>query len=378
MRKITPVLWALLLALLAFAESPAQKIRMVDGVTVVSNGKKPVAVKGQPSKITLVEELTVGGGGGNPDESLSQVSYFVVDREERVLALDFKEQKIKVYDKTGKFLRLIGKPGQGPGELGMASGIQLMADGTIVIEDATNRRLALFKPSGEFIKNISMTGMLGLVNVLLDSKGNAIGREMGLTEGNAKMFFEVKKFDSNLKPLFTLDKIEVPLPIPGSGAKMNVMDMISGYQVDPAGNIYYGRNVDYEIKIYSPEGKHFRTIQKDYDRVKITQEDIDEMLERVPNTLPGVNIKEMLSFPEYFSPYQSFFLDDQGRLYVRTFTKGKAKREYVVDVFDPEGRFIAQFVTKSDLRLWKDGKAYGIEETDEGYQMIKRYAVQTE
>lgn len=226
MRKITPVLWALLLALLAFAESPAQKIRMVDGVTVVSNGKKPVAVKGQPSKITLVEELTVGGGGGNPDESLSQVSYFVVDREERVLALDFKEQKIKVYDKTGKFLRLIGKPGQGPGELGMASGIQLMADGTIVIEDATNRRLALFKPSGEFIKNISMTGMLGLVNVLLDSKGNAIGREMGLTEGNAKMFFEVKKFDSNLKPLFTLDKIEVPLPIPGSGAKMNVMDMI--------------------------------------------------------------------------------------------------------------------------------------------------------
>jgi len=378
MRKITPVLWALLLALLAWTESPAQKIRTVDGVTVVSNGKNPAAVKGQPSKIKLVEELTVGGGSGNPDESLSQVSYFVVDGEGRVLALDFKEQKIKVYDITGKFLHLIGKPGQGPGELGMASGIQLMADGTIVVEDATNRRLALFKPSGEFIKNISTSGMLGLVNILLDAKGNSVGREMGLSEGNAKMFFEIKKFDTDLKPLFTLDKIEFPVPIPGSGAKINILDMISGYQFDAAGNIYYGRNVDYEIKVYSPEGKHFRTIQKEYDRVKVTQTDIEEMLERIPNTVPGVNIKDMFSFPEYFPPYQSFFLDDLGRLYVRTFTKGKAKGEYGIDVFDPEGRFIAQFITKSDLRLCKAGKAYGIEETDEGYQMIKRYAVQTE
>jgi len=377
MRKITPVVLGLFLILLAWTESPAQKIRTAGGVTVVSNGKKPVAVKGQPTRIKLTEELSFGSSA-NPDESLSQVSMFVVDGDGSVLALDFKEQKIKVYDKTGKFLRLIGKPGQGPGELGMASGIQLMADGTLVVEDAVNRRLALFKPSGEFIKNISMTGSLGLVNILLDDKGNFVGREMGLSEGNAKMFFEVKKFDSNLKPLFTLDKTEFTVPIPGSGAKMNILDMISGYQIDPAGNIYYGRNVDYEIKVYSPEGKHFRTIQKEYDRVKVTQADIDEMLERMPSTVPGANIKDMISFPEYFPPYQSFLLDDRGRLYVRTFTKGKAKREYEIDVFDPEGRFIAQFITESDLRLWKAGEAYGIEETDEGYQVIKRYSVQTE
>lgn len=377
MRKITPVVLGLLLAFFTWSESLAQKVKTVDGVTVVSNGKKPVPVKGQPAKIKLADELTIGGGA-NPDESLSQVSTFVVDGEGGILALDFKEQKIKVFDKTGKFLRQIGRPGQGPGELGMASGIQLMADGTLAVEDAANRRLAQFKPSGEFIKNISMSGMLGLVNILLDGKGNAIGREMGLAEGNAKMFFEIKKFDPSLKPLFTLDKIEFPIPIPGSGTKLNILDMISAYQFDPAGNIYYGRNADYEIKVYSPEGKHTRTIQKEYDRVKVTQADIDEMLERIPNTTPGVNIKEMFSFPEYFPPYQSFLLDDQGQMYVRTFTKGKAKGEYEFDVFDPEGKFIAQFITKSDLRLWKAGKAYGIEETDEGYQVIKRYAVLSE
>jgi len=378
MKKITFIAMSLLLVLSIGSECWGQKIKTVDGVTIVSNGKKPVPVKGQPSKISLTEDLTVGGGGGNPDESLSQVSTFIVDGTGVIFALDFKEQKIKVFDKTGKFLRLIGRPGQGPGELGMASGIQLMADGTLVVEDATNRRLAQFKPSGEFIKNISTSGMLGLVNVLLDGKGNAIGREMGLTEGNAKMFFEIKKFDPSLKPLFTLDKIEFPVPIPGSGTKVNILDMISAYQFDPAGNIYYGRNVDYEIKVYSLEGKHVRTIRKEFDRVKVTQADIDEMLERMPNAVPGANMREMFSFPEYFPPFQTFLLDDEGKLVVRTFMKGKAKGEYVFDLFDAEGRFFAQFITKSDLRLWKAGKAYGIEETDEGYQVIKRYAVSLE
>ena len=377
MKKRVFIVMAIMAVYLCIRPALAQKIKTVDGVTVVSNGKKPVPLKGQPAKIKLVEELAIGGGG-NPDQAFSQVSTFVVDEEGGIFALDFKDQKIKVFDRTGKFLRLIGKPGQGPGELGMASGIQFLANNTLVVEDATNRRLALFKPSGEFIKNISTSDKLGLVNILLDGKGNVIGREMGLAEGNAKMFFEIKKFDADLKPLFTLDKMEFPIPIPGSGTKMNILEMISAYQFDPAGNIYYGRNADYEIKIYSPDGKHIRTIQKEYDRVKVTQADIDEMLERIPNVAGGVNIKDMFSFPDVFPPFQLFLLDDQGWLYVRTFTKGKAKSEYEIDVFDAEGKFIAQFITKSDLRLWKAGKAYGIEETDEGYQVIKRYAVSTE
>jgi hypothetical protein len=377
MRKTTVTLTGLLIGLCLGSPILAQKIKTVDGVTVVSNGKKPVAVKGQPSRIALVEELAFGGGG-NPDESLSQVNTFVVDGEGGVFALDFKEQKIKAFDKAGKFLRQMGKPGQGPGELGMASGIQRMSDGNLIVEDAANRRLALFKPSGEFIKNISMSDKLGLINILMDNQGNFIGREMGIAQDSSKMFFEIKKFDSNLKPLFTLDKIEFPVPIPGSGTKLNVLEMISAYQFGPGGNIYYGRNADYEVRVYSPEGKPVRTIQKEYDRIKVTQADIDEILERIPNVAGGVNIKEMFDFPEVFPPFQSFLLDDDGRLYVRTFTKGKVKGEYVFDVFDPDGVFFAQLISKSDLRLFKAGKAYGIEETDEGYQVIKRYSVSTE
>lgn len=349
----------------------AQRIRTVDGVVVVSNGKKPSPPAGQPALLKLVEELSIGLSN-NPDEAFSEIGTLVMDRAGHIIVLDSKDKKVKVFDGEGKFLRAIGKPGQGPGEVELPTGIQVTGAGEIMVEDAGTRRLSFFKLTGEFLRHVSFAEKMGLVNLILDSRGNYLGREIGLS-GN-KMFFEIKKYDPQLKPLFTLDKIEFPVPLPGSGTKMNLMELISIYQFDQAGNIYYGRNVKYEIKVISPEGKLIRTIEKDYDRVKITQADIDEMLERVGSAgVAGINVKEMFEFPEYFPPFQFFLLDEEGRMMVRTFNKGKAKDEYEVDVFDREGRFIAQLVTKADLRLWQAGKLYGIEETEEGLRIIKRY-----
>ena len=343
-----------------------------DGVEVVLNHLEPYALKGQPTRLTLTEELTVGLSN-NPDESFTDVSYLAVDAEGKIYCLDIKDQKIKVFDKNGKFLLAIGKQGQGPGEFGLAVGIQLTGDNLLMVEDNAIRRLILFKPTGEFVRNISMADKMSLVSLLLDAQGNYLGRELVVDKSNSKMFFEAKKFDQNLKPLFTLDKIEYPIPDPGSKAKMNYLEMKSVYQFDPAGNIYYGRNQTYDIKIYSPEGKHIRTIEKEYDQIKITQQDIDGMIAATAAKMPGVNYRDLFAFPEYYPPYDSFILDEQGGLFVRTYNK--AKDGVVVDVFNAEGCFVAQFTTKSDLKLFKKNKAYGVEMTAEGLLVVKRYAV---
>ena len=68
-------------------------------------------------------------------------------------------------------------------------------------------------------------------------------------------------------------------------------------------------------------------------------------------------------------------LDEQDRLFVRTWVKGKDEGAYIVDVFDAEGRFISQFETKLDIRVWKDDKAYGLEENEDGFMVVKRYRV---
>jgi DNA-binding beta-propeller fold protein YncE len=375
-KKLAGIVLSLLLILVSDHRAEAQKIKTVDGVKIISNGKKPNPPKGKPATIKLTEELVVGQSA-NPDEAFAEVGTFVVAEDGAIYALDSKDRRIKVFDKAGKFLRLIGKPGEGPGELGLPTGLQFTPDGQLMVEDATNRRLSFFKPSGEFIRSASIADKMGLVNIFLDAKGNYLGREMGIS-GN-KMFFEIKKYDPQLKPLFTLDKTEFSVPVPGSGAKINLMELISVYQFDGTGNIFYGCNTAYEIKVFDPQGKHIQSIQKEYDEVKITQDDIDKILARIGSASPGgPNFKDMLVFPDYFPPFQFFLLDDQGRMYVRTFKKGKAKDEYEFDVFDAEGNFIAQFITKADLRIWRGDKTYGVEETEDGFRVIKRYAVSWE
>lgn len=372
MKRIAFNMFAVFSIFLALSVVEGQKVRTVDGVTIVSNGKKPVKVKGQPSSFSLGEELAIGGGE-DPEKSFSQVTALAVDAQGTIFALDFREKKIKVFDRSGKYVRSIGQSGQGPGELGTPIGIQLGSDGSLLVEDITARKLVVFRPTGEFLDSISLSDKLGLMNIKLDGRGNFLGTEMGFEQDAARMFYEVKKYDRALKPLFSIDRIEFPIPLPGGGTKLNPFELVSIYQFGPGGVIYYARGMNYEIRVYSPEGKHIRTITRDYDRQKVTPQDIEEMLEKIPSAGQGINARDMYSWPEFFPPFQNFILDDQGRLYVRTYQKGRNKEEYWIDVFDPEGRFIAQFVSWADLRLIKNGKAYAIENSADGFPVIKRY-----
>jgi hypothetical protein len=352
----------------------AQKVKTVEDVKIIQNGKKPKPPRGIPSKVRFELDVVIGESD-DPEKSFAEVSYFVVDDDGTIYALDFKDRKIKVFDDEGQFIFSFGEQGQGPGELEMPAGIHLSPANELLVEDAIARKLVYFTKEGTYIKHVSFAERLALVNLLLGPRGYFIGRELKL-EGQ-KMFFVVKKLDPELKPLFSLDQIEFAIPIPGSGNKINIMDMLSIYQFDSSGNIYYGRNLDYDIKVYTPEGKHVKSIQKEYDPQKVTEEDIQEMLNRIPNIGP-VNVKEMFEFPKIFPPYQFFTLDEDGRIFVRTWNKGINKGEFLTDVFDSEGRYIAQFLSKMDFRVWKKGKVYSYEENEEGLKVIKTYEVRWE
>ena len=325
------------------------------------------------AKLKLVEEITFGEND-DPDKSFSDVGIFAVDSRGAIYVADTKDQKIKVFDSDGKFLRLIGKKGQGPGELSMPGGVQITLDNELIIEDALNRKLAFFTLEGEFIRTISLTDKMGFGGGYLDFEGNYIVREISLADN--KMFTEVKKYDADFKALFTLDKVSASIPL--SGNKMNPFDLMIVYQFDKKGNIFYGRNQgDYEIKVFSPEGKHVRSIRKEYQPVKVTEKDIEEMLARIPS-MGGPNIRDFLEFSKNFPPFQSFTLDEQGRLFVRTWEKGRTEGEYVNDIFDAEGRFISQCTTKAEFRVWKNHKVYAVEESDEGLKVIKKYEISWE
>ncbi len=347
----------------------AQKVKTVNGVEIISNPKNPKAPKDVPSKLVLKEDFTVGDSE-NLDEMISEVSFLTVDDHDNLFAVDIKEMNVKVYDSSGEYVRTIGKKGQGPGELNIPAGILITPDNQLLILDIINRRMSYFTLEGEFTKNVSIADKTSLANPAMDDKGNMAAMELVL-EGK-QMFWYIRKYDKDLKPLFDLNKVEFKIPV--AGKKMNPFDFIQLNVFDSKGNLYFGDGKDYVIKIFDPEGKHFRTIEKKYDSTKITKEDIQQMLESIPN-VTGVNLKDILEFPKYYPAYESFTIDEEERLFVRSYKKGKEKDVFFLDIFSTDGKYFSTLATKANPRVWKNGKMYSVEENDDGIKVIKRYSV---
>ncbi len=145
-------------------------------------------------------------------------------------------------------------------------------------------------------------------------------------------------------------------------------------------NVYVGNEErGYEIWVYDLDGNLIRKIKKEYKKVPISEEYKKKRLERTPDYL-----KKMTFFPDYFPPYQSFFTDDGGRLFVMTYEKGENPGEFMIDIFNHEGVFVGRKSINawvSDSFLWakiKRNLLYCLQEKESGYKKLVVYRMKWE
>ena len=354
------------LAVIVPVLSPQYRVKTENGVAIVTNGRKPVPPRGAPVKLVFEEVYTIGGGD-SPDASFVAASDLDVLQDGTVYVLDTKDSRVKVFDAGGRFLRAFGRAGQGPGELNQPAGILIAPENEVLVEDILNRRLAVFALDGTFKRQISTAKSLGLSGIQMDGRGLIVARSMGLGEGG-KLSMDVKTYDRELNPKVKLASFEFPISSQTKINPFSAMNLL--YALDGQGLLYLGNAREYEIRVVSADGKLLKTIGREYDPVVITQSDKDEMLKTITGA-PGVNVKDMLQFPDAYPPFSNFILAEEGRLLVRTFEKGPAKKEFYWDVFDADGRYIAKVPIVHDIQLWRDGKAYFFVEDEDGYRLLR-------
>ncbi len=348
------------------------KIKTVSGVQVIENPKKLTPPEGTLSKMTLKEEFSIGEGEFDED-MFAELTSLDVDSDGNIYILDRKDKKVKIFDSTGKFVKKFGQEGQGPGEFYLPLSLQVTYSNELVIGDAANQRLMFFSLEGELLREISAAAKkaLGLALPIIDTQGNIVGQQIVTAE--SQLLREVRKYDSELNTLFTIASIDNTNMIQG---KINPFQVILFYQLGKDNSIYLSNPDEYEIKVLTAEGKLMKRILKDYESVEVTEKDKEDFLERVPE-LAGP-IKDRIEFPKVYPAYQNFTLDEEWRLFVRTFEKGKEEGEFFFDVFDVEGRYIAKIPFKGEPRAWKGKKLYAVEEDEDGFQILKVYSVQWE
>ena len=121
--------------------------------------KGSVVVKFSPEGKVL---MTLGKPGvrGNPPEALTEPTDVVTDPANGDIYITESHTdvadpsligRISVFDKTGKFLRIIGKTGTGPGEFRTPHAIKFDSKGRLVVADRHNHRVQVLTKAGKFV-----------------------------------------------------------------------------------------------------------------------------------------------------------------------------------------------------------------------------------
>jgi hypothetical protein len=332
-------------------------------VTVVKNPKEPLH---QTPLLELEEDLSIGGPEAQGDDAFGQARQVVADDAGTMYVLDEQASDVKVFDAAGKYLRTIGRRGQGPGELEYAMTLSInRAAGELTVQQQT-RGLAVFKTDGTFLRQQSLKGLItGRGRV--DSRGNIYVLEIVL--GDAGTSYATKKLAPDGSPLATIS--ETPAPAgKGGGRTVRPFLPVAYFLIDRDDRLVYGYPETYEIQFYGPaEAKVLRKIVREYDPVPVRAEEKAELEKEIP---PGMKVE--IEYPKDHPAFTRFFLSDLGHLIVQTYEKA-AGGKIVHDVFDAEGRFIGRVPLKGTGLEILNGKYYALEEDEEGYQYVKRYAV---
>ncbi len=291
----------------------------------------------------------------------SLISGIAVDENERIYVLDYKEAHVKIFDKNGYYIKTVSRRGQGPGEMSAPFSICITNQNEIMVQDLNNRRMIFFSLNGDFIRSLS-TAKIIIVGSYIDSNGNIIG--IVSAREPERHVIELKKFSPNLDYLFSL----CSLSLPSSSSSFNPFMSELRWAVGKENNIICGCSEVYELNVYNSEGKLIKKITKEFDPVRITQNEIDDIKKRFP-------IPMTLDFPSYHSAYQGLTIDEEARIFVQTWERSENEEGYYYDVFDSEGKYIAKIHLKFPPRIWKRNKLYTLEEDQNGFHMVKRYKV---
>ncbi|HDL17456.1 MAG TPA: 6-bladed beta-propeller, partial [Bacteroidetes bacterium] len=171
------VLFVLFLQSVTWAQVPnwKGKLETKNNVRYVHNPREGVWGHDPAKKMKVTRIFSLGSLNAEEEYLFSWVKDIATDRNGNIYACDSRENRIQVYDKSGKYIRTMGRKGKGPGELLRPMAIVVDDRGKIYVQDDLNKRVSIFKNNGKFYKsfNYKYFGIAG-EQIDLDPSGNVL------------------------------------------------------------------------------------------------------------------------------------------------------------------------------------------------------------
>ena len=343
-------------------------IETKDDVTTVKNPKEPMYSK---PVLELAEDLVIRGSEEAEEQMFQSIHTLDVDEAGQFYILDELAGNIKVFDQNGDFVKTIGRKGQGPGEFGMPISLFLSQQGHIIVNDMGQRKIQYFDMDGNYLKEFSIADKFLFFGPMVTSGGDLI---VTYTIPQEKPVTVLQKLDPEFESILTFTSLPMDTP---PVINIFVARSLSSlrWAVTYCDEIIWSdiKNPEYELRFHGDDGKLKKMITRDYDPISMTADDKDRLIEETFGDNPTDQWD--IRFPDNYPPFSGFSFDDLGHIFVKRYEKEPNENGSLYDIFDSEGKYIAQMRFKMNPMIWKKGNMYTIEDDAEGFKVVKRYKV---
>lgn len=347
---LTPALGAMFVALLTGC---ADKGAMPPAVTRHdSAGVELVGIQGELEPLGWAhEERFVLGGARDGPEAFFEVNASLVDADPtgNLFVLDPTNHRIVRFSAEGRVLGVLGRAGQGPGELGQPFAIAVAEDNVIVVADRSRRNLQRLTADGSPLEPVEIQApiygaaeltILGTTPVFLWWQWT--GRSSGISqvvwgEGEPRVVAQMPIVGAEDQRTFP----SCPQGFPGA----KYLDPGLVWATSGAGLVATTTH-EYRIQVFSPRGELVRVIRREVDRDPVTSDVLMIHMEdpfmanvgRGPNALCPVPLEEAIRIKGYLDSVPAITalaISDEGEIWAR---RGAVPFEAgEIDVYDARG-----------------------------------------
>ena len=308
---------------------PDWTIEVPEGIPV--HGYPGVPRDERTETIELVEDLVIAPT--DPEIAFYQPYRMAVDDQHRIYVLDGGKDHIVVFDRDGTFLRTLGGPGQGPGELAGNNTVEIFGN-RVVVGDDRNRRLSLWDLSGNLIEDVPYGQLrIGLGEPSTDdSFVNWV-----ITDRNEDtMEWTLFRYSLELEELNRYTSLRAPTSLKiGDGFTPHDSTARVAYAADPDGPVYVTRGDNYQLLAYDADGRAEWALRVAQEPPPFTREMRQKTLDIYYNP-PEVSINDS-GWPDSLHTLDRLIVDGRGRLWVYLTEHFNERGETaLVDIYDRE------------------------------------------
>jgi hypothetical protein len=346
-----------------------------NGIEVVINHLKPYKIKGQKATLELKKEFSIDFSREDLARiGLADVYNFNVDSRGNIYVLNGRavEDFIFIFDANGNFIKSFGKKGQGPGELQWTSYVAFDSQDNVIVADPVIRKNVVFDARSSVIREMPFPKDMYLMYPIDNNNYIAYWRKW--TSPNDDYFHDYFGLSGpGQERVRVLDSCRWPNPA-RHGIRGNRLNRVFNWKA--SGDRIYIGNEDpgYEFLVFDRDGNLLGKMRKVYKPVGVRMSEEDK--KKISAERPGLEV----AFPKFWPPFGSFFVDDENRLYVQTYERGRSQFEYIYDIFNKDGVFISRkslpvkpAVDIEGDAVVKNGRLYCLEEKESGYKALAVY-----